>query len=43
MGFRICRHGLHVMENVWQFMRDRWLSNRIFAAYGDIVAVCCEA
>ena len=21
---------LNVMENVWQFMRDNWLSNRIF-------------
>ena len=34
---------LNVMENVWQFMRDNWLSNRIFAAYDDIVAHCCEA
>ena len=34
---------LNVMENVWQFMRDNWLSNRIFATYNDIVAYCCEA
>jgi transposase len=34
---------LNVMENVWQFMRDNWLSNRIFATYDDIVAHCCEA
>ena len=26
------------MENVWQFMRDNWLSNRIFKSYEDIVA-----
>jgi len=34
---------LNVMENVWQFMRDNWLSNRVFAAYGDIVDHCCHA
>ena len=31
------------MENVWQFMRDNWLSNRIFKSYEDIVALCCQA
>jgi putative transposase len=30
------------MENVWQFMRENWLSNRIFANYDDIVAHCCD-
>jgi hypothetical protein len=34
---------LNVMENVWQFMRDNWLSNRIFPAYDAIVAHCCHA
>ena len=34
---------LNVMENVWQFIRDNWLSNRIFHAYDDIVGHCCEA
>ena len=34
---------LNVMENVWQFMRDNWLSNRVFATYDDIVVHCCEA
>jgi transposase len=34
---------LNVMENVWQFMRGNWLSNRVFATYDDIVAHCCEA
>src|ERR687894_1418066 len=24
---------LNAMENVWQFMRDNWLSNRIFRSY----------
>ena len=31
------------VENVWQFMRDNWLSNRIFKSYEDIVALCCQA
>src|SRR3546814_3111054 len=28
---------LNPVENVWQFMRDNWLSNRIFQSYDDIV------
>jgi hypothetical protein len=31
---------LDVMENVRQFMRDNWLSNRVFRDYGDIVNHC---
>ena len=34
---------LNVMENVWQFMRDNGLSNRVFQAYDDIVDHCCHA
>nr|WP_281070216.1 IS630 family transposase [Sinorhizobium fredii] len=34
---------LNPVENVWQFMRDNWLSNRIFKDYDDIVAHCCAA
>ena len=34
---------LNPMENVWQFMRDNWLSNRIFQSYEDILAHCCDA
>jgi hypothetical protein len=30
-------------ENIWQFMRDNWLSNRVFASYDDIVDHCCDA
>ena len=26
---------LNPVENVWEFMRDNWLSNRIFKSYGD--------
>ena len=35
--------GLNPVENIWQFMRDNWLSNRIFENYDDILEQCCEA
>jgi hypothetical protein len=25
------------VENIWQFMRDNWLSNRVFQSYDDIL------
>jgi transposase len=34
---------LNPVENIWQFMRDNWLSNRIFRSYADILDHCCEA
>lgn len=34
---------LNPVENIWQYMRDNWLSNRVFGCYEDIVALCCEA
>jgi hypothetical protein len=34
---------LNPVENVWQFLRDNFLSNRIFASYEDIVDHCCSA
>ena len=34
---------LNPVENVWQFMRDNWLSNRIFQNYDDILDHCCHA
>ncbi|MCX7313095.1 MAG: IS630 family transposase [Alphaproteobacteria bacterium] len=34
---------LNPVENVWQFMRDNWLSNRIFSSYDDIVDHSCFA
>jgi hypothetical protein len=34
---------LNPVENIWQFLRDNWLSNRIFKSYDEIVALCCEA
>ena len=34
---------LNPVENVWQFMRDNWLSNRVFKSYDDLVDHSCEA
>lgn len=34
---------LNPVENTWQFMRDNWLSNRVFKSAEDIVDHCCEA
>ncbi len=34
---------LNPVENIWQFMRDNWLSNRIFEDYEAIVDACCDA
>ena len=34
---------LNPVENVWQFMRDNWLSNRVFRSYDDILEHCCYA
>ena len=34
---------LNPVENVWQFLRDNHLSNRVFKGHDDIVAHCCDA
>ena len=34
---------LNPTENIWQYLRQTWLSNRVFASYEAIVAACCEA
>jgi transposase len=34
---------LNPQENVWQFLRDNWLSNRGFESFDDIVDHCCDA
>jgi len=34
---------LNPVENVWQYMRDNWLSNRIFKSYNDILDHCSDA
>jgi transposase len=34
---------LNPVENVWQFLRDNWLSNRVFKSYDDILDHSCDA
>lgn len=34
---------LNPVENVWQFLRDNWLGDRIFNSYDDILDRCCDA
>jgi transposase len=34
---------LNSQENIWQFMRQNWLSNRIFKSFDDIADHCCCA
>ena len=34
---------LNPVENVWQFMRHNWLSNRVFHSYDNLVGHCCQA
>ena len=34
---------LNPVENIWQFMRDNWLSNRVFRSYEDILDLCSLA
>ena len=34
---------LNPVENVCQYMRENWLSNRVFRSYDEIVALSCEA
>jgi transposase len=31
------------VENTWQFMRENWISNRIFEPYTKILDHCCDA
>ncbi|GAB6051471.1 hypothetical protein JCM17960_02910 [Magnetospira thiophila] len=34
---------LNPVENVWQYMRQNWLSNSVFETYEDTVEACCVA
>lgn len=34
---------LNPQENIWQFLRDNWLSNRVFLNAEDLVRHCCDA
>ena len=34
---------LNPVENIWQYLRQTWLSNRVFETYADICEACGEA
>jgi transposase len=34
---------LNPVENVWQYLRQTWLSNRVFETYEAIIGAACEA
>ena len=34
---------LNPVENIWQYLRQNWLSNRVFETYDDIVDAACDA
>lgn len=34
---------LNPVENVWQYLRQTWLSNRVFPDYEAILDACCRA
>jgi DDE superfamily endonuclease len=34
---------LNPVENVWQFLRSNWLSNRVFETYEAIIEAACDA
>jgi len=34
---------LNPVENIWQYLRANWLSNRVFETYPDIIEAACDA
>jgi hypothetical protein len=34
---------LNPVENIWQYLRANWLSNRVFETYDDIINAACDA
>ena len=34
---------LNPQENVWQYLRQNYLANRVFDTYETIVEACCDA
>ncbi len=34
---------LNPVENIWQYLRDNWLSNIVFQSDEEIIAYCCDA
>lgn len=33
---------LNPVENIWQYLRQNYLSHRVFGSYEDIVQACCD-
>ena len=38
-----CALELNPVENIWQYLRENWLSNHVFEDYDDILKYCCAA
>ena len=34
---------LNPVENIWQYLRQNWLSNSVFDTYADIIDAACDA
>jgi hypothetical protein len=34
---------LNPVENIWQFLRSNYLSNRVFETYNEIIDAACDA
>ena len=34
---------LNPVENIWQYLKQNYLSNRVYDTYDDIVDACCAA
>ena len=34
---------LNPVENIWQYLRANWLSNRVFETYDAIIEAACDA
>jgi transposase len=34
---------LNPVENIWQYMRQNWLSNQVFETYNAIIDAACQA
>lgn len=34
---------LNPVEQIWQYIRANWLSNRVFDTYGEIIDAACDA
>jgi transposase len=34
---------LNPVENIWQYLRQNWLSSRVFETYDDIIDAACDA